>query len=118
MAQPHAAPGEIIDVRPLGARLADAASTAFVKAEQIEIARIVLHAGKEMPEHSAPGEITLQCLEGSVELRALGRTQTMRAGDLVYLGCDQPHGLRALEDSSLLLTIRLSGGHDTLGASA
>ena len=40
MAQPHATSGEVIDVRPLGERLTGAVSTALIKAEQLEIARL------------------------------------------------------------------------------
>ena len=42
--------------------------------------RIVLLAGSELREHSAPGEITVQCLEGVIEFETPGRVQKLQAG--------------------------------------
>ena len=67
MAQPHAQSGQIVSVRPLGAALAQASSTAILKAGQLEVMRIVLLTGKSLPEHMTRGEATVQCIEGEVE---------------------------------------------------
>src|SRR5262249_35697375 len=64
MAIPHAKPGEVVDVRPLGSALASAQTKTVVRAEQVEVIRLVVPAGKEIPEHKAKGEIVVQCLEG------------------------------------------------------
>ena len=110
MAQPHAEPGEIVSVRPLGAQLSEATSTAILKASQLEIIRVVLPAGKTMREHHTPGEITVQCLEGMVEFETDGKTQKMQAGDLIHLAPRARHALKALENASLLPTICLLPG--------
>ncbi len=107
MAIPHAASGELIDVRPLGEKLIRTSSSTLVRADHLEVFRLVLPAGKVAPEHKASGAITIQCLEGAVELEAGGRTQDLRAGSMVYLADAQPHAVRALEDSSLLVTMLL-----------
>lgn len=107
MAQPHAKSGEVIDVRPLGERLTGAVSTALIKAEQLEIARLVLPAGKELPQHQTPGEVIVQCIEGRIEFRSYDKTQVLNPGDLIHLAGQAPHALKALEDSSLLLIVCL-----------
>lgn len=107
MALPHAQSGQLVNVRPLGNALSSAVSHAIVKGRDIEVMRLVLAAGKTLPDHQVPGEVTLLCLEGTAELQAHGNLQVMRTGDLVYLRGDEPHALRALEDASLLLTIFL-----------
>ena len=107
MAIPHAASGELIDVRPLGANLRQAKSSTLVRANHLEVFRLVLPAGKTAPDHKASGAITIQCLEGTVEFEAHGRTQTLHAGSMVYLSDAEPHAVKALEDSSLLVTILL-----------
>ena len=107
MAIAHAASGELIDVTPLGARVKDTASTTLVRAEHLEVFRLVLPAGKSTQEHKGAGTITIQCLEGVIEFDAHGRTQTMRAGSLVYLADSEPHAVRAIEDASLLITMLL-----------
>lgn len=107
MALPHATSGQLIDVRPLGTRITEAFSYALFKTEELELIRLVLPRGKGMPEHTVPGAITIQCLEGSIELSAYQTTQTVRAGELVYLAGGEPHALHATEDASVLLTIQL-----------
>jgi quercetin dioxygenase-like cupin family protein len=107
MAIPHAASGDLIDVRPLGKDLPQAKSRTLVRADHLEVFRLVLLAGKEAPAHKAPGAITIQCLEGAVELEAHGRKQKLGAGNMVYLSDGEPHALKALQDSSLLVTVLL-----------
>jgi quercetin dioxygenase-like cupin family protein len=107
MALPHAGPGEIIDVRPLGKALADAKTTTLVKTERLEIARLVVPAGKELPTHQVPGEITVQCLEGRVAISAGGAPRVLGPGELLYLAGEEPHAVRGIESASVLLTILL-----------
>lgn len=107
MARKHATSGELISIAPLGASLADTQSSTLIRAEHFEVFRMVLPAGKATPMHEASGLITIQCIEGSVELEAHGRKQLMQPGHLVYLADREPHAVRAIEDSSLLVTIVL-----------
>ena len=108
MAIPHAQPGEVIDVRPLGSALATAKTATLIKTGRVEVVRLVMTAGKEIAGHKAPGEITVQCLEGKIAFTALGRTHELTAGQLLYLGAGEPHSVRCVEDASFLLTILLS----------
>ncbi len=108
MSQPHAQPAQVVQVAPLGAQLASAVTTALYKAQQLEVVRVVLPAGKALNEHTAPGEITLYCLEGLVWFQCGGAPQAMRAGSFVHLAAGAPHSLRAEEDASLLLTLCLA----------
>lgn len=107
MSIPHAASGELIDVRPLGSNLHQTSSSTLVRADHLEVFRLVLAAGKAPPDHKVSGAITIQCLEGAVELEAHGQTQVLYAGSMVYLADAEPHAVKALEDSSLLITILL-----------
>ncbi|HMM46677.1 MAG TPA: cupin domain-containing protein [Thiobacillaceae bacterium] len=107
MSIPHAAPGESMDIRPLGAKLHQTTSSTLLREDHLEVFRFVLPAGRVVPEHRASGALTIQCLEGEVELEAYGQRQIFRPGSLVYLGDAEPHTVRALEDSSLLVTLML-----------
>ncbi|MCA9187896.1 MAG: cupin domain-containing protein [Pirellulaceae bacterium] len=100
-----AAPAELIDVRPLGERLAVEATKKLAKTAFAELIRLVLPAGKEIKEHTAPGQLIVQCLEGRVEFTTMGSTKVLEAGQLLYLAPREPHALRAVLNSSLLLTI-------------
>ena len=110
MALPHARPGQPIDIGPLGPDLAHAASHAILKTQALELMRIVLRRGGQLPAHSVYGECTLLCLEGSVVVEAEGTSCELRANQLVLLPALQMHAVRALEDASLLLTIQLPPG--------
>ena len=107
MAIPHAKPGEIVDVRPLGSALASAQTKTLVRAEQVEVIHLVVQAGKEIPEHKAKGEVIMHCLEGRVTFTASGKAQTLEAGRLLYLPTGEPHSVKGIENASLLVTVLL-----------
>jgi quercetin dioxygenase-like cupin family protein len=107
MAIPHAKPGELIDVRPLGSALASAQTTTLVRADQVEVIRLVVPKSKEITEHKAKGEITVQCLEGKVAFTVFGKTHNVEAGKLLYLSTGEPHSVKGIENASLPLTILL-----------
>jgi quercetin dioxygenase-like cupin family protein len=105
-----ASSGELIDIRPLNNKLKTTPTTALFKSSHLEFSRTELRAGKDVPPHDAVGEMTVQCLEGRVELEIAGTTQSMRAGDLICLAGGETHSLKAIEDSSVLTTMLLHGG--------
>jgi len=105
MAQPHAKPGEIVDLRPLGPKLHDAKTTALVKEEYFEAVRLIVHAGTDIPSHKAAGDIMLHCLEGEIVLGLAASDIILKSGDWLYLKGGEWHSLIGAVDSSLLLTI-------------
>jgi len=111
MALHHAQPGEVIDLRPFGAGLKEAQTAAIIKADHFEAIRLIVLAGQEIPQHEVSGEITLHCLEGHVKLGSVPVPAALRANQWVYLEGGVRHSIKAIEDSSLLLTIFLP--HDS-----
>jgi quercetin dioxygenase-like cupin family protein len=107
MAQTHAASGDPIDVRPLGTAIAGQVTTAIMKSAQLELVRLVLPSGKSMREHRVVGEITVQCIEGLIELTTPHASLRLGPGQLVHLQGGEAHSLLALADSTALLTICL-----------
>jgi quercetin dioxygenase-like cupin family protein len=106
MALHRATSGEVIRL-PLGDQLLTTPSMALVKASELEVMRMVLDAGKAVPEHQVPGELTMQCLEGAIEILAHGKTTLLKSGEMMFLAGNVPHALHAVENSSLLVTIVL-----------
>ncbi len=100
-----AKPGDKIDVRPLGTALASAYTGTLVRTSAVEVVRLIVRAGQEIPQHKAKGELIVHCLEGRVACTALGTTRVLEAGELLYLAAGEPHSLDGIEDASLLLTI-------------
>lgn len=107
MAISHAASGQVIDVHPLAEKLSEARTLALFKTDGLEVMRPVVPAHKTVPSHQVKGEITVQCLEGEIGFTAAGQTQRMKAGALLYLAGGVEHSLKAVQDSSLLLTLVL-----------
>ena len=107
MAISHAASGEVVDVRPLNTAIATSITHTIVKTDDLEVIRIVLLAGNELPPHEVPGDITVQCLEGKVTFSVGNVARELTAGDFLYVEGGGQHSLRASEDSSLLVTIVL-----------
>jgi nucleotide-binding universal stress UspA family protein/quercetin dioxygenase-like cupin family protein len=98
-------PSDIVDIRPLAAALAAARTKTLVKASDLDIVRLIVPAGTEIPEHRAKGALVLQCLEGRVLITALGKAQNLQAGELLYLPKGERHALKGIEPAALLLTI-------------
>jgi quercetin dioxygenase-like cupin family protein len=107
MAIPHAQPGDVISVQPLGAALSDHGTQTLVKTDRMEIIRLVLPRDKEIATHTAPGPLIVQCLEGRVTFTTMGRDLQIESGQLLHLPAHEPHSVTAQEASSLLLTILL-----------
>lgn len=107
MAIPHARSGEPIDVLPLRDKLRTEKTIALFKSEDLEVMRVVLLAGKSLPPHKVAGELTLQCLEGRLDVTVDGLSHVLGAGQLLFLARDVVHGVTALEDASALVTIAL-----------
>lgn len=108
MAQTHAASGDVVDIRPVGATLVDQVTTAILKSAQLELVRLVLPSGKAMREHRVAGEITVQCVEGLIEFTTSTGIRRLGPGQLIHLQGGDAHSLLALADSTALLTICLA----------
>jgi len=105
MALSHAQLNEVISVRPLGPAIADSKTSTLLKTDTLEVIRLVLPAGKKIPPHQVPGEITVQCLEGDVEFIAGEQRHELGAGDYLALSGGCPHSLQARSDATVLVTI-------------
>jgi quercetin dioxygenase-like cupin family protein len=107
----HALSGQPVDVRPLGERLIETDSTALVTDDHLLVIRLVLMRGDGLPSHQVRGPVTMHCVEGRIEVVADEVASTMQAGDLVYLAGGSPRSLRALADSTLLVSLFRTAGH-------
>ena len=107
MSIPQVSPGDVIDVRPLNAKLRESKTHTLLKTDDMEVIRLVMPAGKIIPEHKALGEITVQCLEGKIRFGCEGSQQILCAGEMLFLTAAQPHAVEAIEDSSILVTLLL-----------
>ncbi|MGC8640185.1 MAG: hypothetical protein ACP5XB_09960 [Isosphaeraceae bacterium] len=81
-------------------------TSALVKNNWFEAIRLVLPKGHEVcHDQQMEGPIIVHCLKGRAALTTGGATHDLRAGQWVYLLGRDSHGLRAIEDSLVLLTV-------------
>jgi quercetin dioxygenase-like cupin family protein len=77
----------------------------LIKYDTLRVVLVALKAGKSLAEHRTEGRISVHVLAGHVEIKAAGRTFNLRAGGLLALDKNLPHDVRALQESSVLLTV-------------
>ena len=108
MATHHAKPNEIVDLETWAQDMPTEKTKVIAKTNEMELARLVLKAGKEFREHRVSGPITVHCVKGAVQWTAMEETQSLKAGQMVYLSSNESHSLTATVDSVVLLTIVFS----------
>jgi len=77
------------------------------KTQSLQVVQLHLSAGKQIPPHSAPGEITVQVLRGHVAFHVEDQTHDLIPGTLLYVTAGATHSLDAVKDSRVLVTKRL-----------
>ena len=105
MATHHAAPSEIVDLETWAQDLPDEQSKAIVKTPDMELARLTYPAGGDFPVHSVSGPVVIHCIEGEIKFESTATTGILGPGQLVYFEPGEPHSIRAIKDSVVLLTI-------------
>lgn len=105
MAIPHAKPGEVVDLAHLAESIPAEKTATLIKTDDVEVIRLVVAAGKEIPTHSAPGLLIVQCLSGRIAFDCLGETRELEPCQLLHLPAHEPHSVKGIEDGALLLTI-------------
>lgn len=81
----------------------------LVKYDDLRIVLTALKASTRVPEHKTEGRISVQVLSGHIQVRASGRTFSLRPGGLLALDQGVPHDIEALEESAFLLTLAWPG---------
>jgi quercetin dioxygenase-like cupin family protein len=81
----------------------------LIKYDDFRVVLTALQAKVRIPEHKADGRISVHVLTGHIQLRASGRTFSLRPGGLLAIDQGVPHGVEALEESAFLLTIAWPG---------
>jgi len=103
MALQHAVSGEVVTLHRITD--ADAKTVALMKTPSFETVQLVLREGEHIPGHAVAGSLSLYCIAGAAEIALDGGERRLDAGDWLYLEPQARHAVRALTDTSLLLTI-------------
>jgi quercetin dioxygenase-like cupin family protein len=99
---------EITRCRPDETSASGRRSEILVKTDDLRVLLVTMREGATLAEHSAPGTITIQVIEGEMAVEADGVTYDLAAGGLVSLAASVRHSVRARSDGAFLLTIAWS----------
>ncbi len=77
----------------------------LLKTPSLRVVLITMRAGTEIRDHTAPGPITVQPLQGRFALVVDGEALEIAPGAVVALAERTHHAVRAIETGAFLLTI-------------
>ncbi len=80
-------------------------SLTLVRDSSLDIILVSLKAKARLPEHKAPGSISVLVLDGRIIFGALGERLELGTHGLLTLPARVLHEVEALEDSTILITI-------------
>lgn len=100
---------EIESVRNSQPGNADRTARTLVKEGPLRVTLIAMTAGGEIAEHAAEGPITIQVLEGAIQLRLEDDAMLIGAGHIVAVPARQRHSVTAPGNAAFLLTVVMPG---------
>lgn len=107
MALKHANFMDVINLHPEPSEPAAAGSVSLLKQSRLQLMRLMLASGQSLPQHAVPGDLTIQCLSGTLTVETPQRSAMLNAGQLLALEGGTPHTVHAQSDAALLLTLLL-----------
>ena len=81
----------------------------LIKYDDFRVILTALQANVRVPEHKTEGRITIHVLSGHLQVKASGRTFSLRTGGVLALDRGILHDVQAVEESAFLLTIAWPG---------
>lgn len=81
----------------------------LIKYDNLRVVLTALQAHMRIPTHKTEGRISVHVLSGHIQLKASGRTFSLRPGGVLALDHGIPHEIEALQESAFLLTIAWPG---------
>lgn len=67
--------------------------------------RMAFKKGQVLKEHKTPFPIVVEVFEGAIDFGVRGEIQPLKKGDLIALEGNVPHDLKALEPSTVRLSL-------------
>ena len=89
----------------------------LVKEGPLRLTVMAIAPGGDLPEHSTPGPVTIQVLEGEVHFQALKVVYALTAGDVLILAAGVAHSATSTAGCVFLLTVvhaRSAGSADNM----
>lgn len=90
------------------------AGRTLAKSGRLRLVMVAMKPENAIGTHQADSPMTVHVLRGHIRYRAEGVEHELRAGQVLFFGPGDAHDIRAVEPSSLLLTLSVIGDdHET-----
>jgi hypothetical protein len=97
-------PFDILKIHPPQVAFDTIESEVLMHAEGLELLRLVIGTDHRLSaEGFECGLITIQCVEGRVEVTSADLSRQLGAGELLYFSATTKHSLRGIENAILLV---------------
>jgi quercetin dioxygenase-like cupin family protein len=80
-------------------------SRELVKKPNGKVTVFAFDAEEGLSEHTSPFDALVHVLEGEVEIAISGKPHRVKAGELLLMPANHPHGLKAVSKFKMLLTM-------------
>lgn len=80
-------------------------SKQLIKKPNGNITLFAFDKDESLTEHTSPFEAVVQMIDGEMEITIGGNPYKVKAGEVIIMPPDVPHGLKALAKSKMLLTM-------------
>jgi quercetin dioxygenase-like cupin family protein len=90
-------------------RTADHAAKTLVRTRDQRLVLMILDRGANIPVHHTDTALTIQALDGRVIVTMFESSFDLGPGQLLAIERDVPHGVVAIEDTAVLLTLAWRG---------
>lgn len=80
-------------------------SKQIIKKPNGNITLFAFDKDESLTEHTSPYEAVVYMVDGEMEIKIGGNPYNVKAGEIIIMPPDVPHGLKALQKSKMLLTM-------------
>ena len=80
-------------------------SKQIIKKPNGNITLFAFDKDESLTEHSSPYEAVVYMVDGEMEIRIGGNPYDVKAGEIIVLPSNVPHGLKATQKSKMILTM-------------
>jgi quercetin dioxygenase-like cupin family protein len=96
---------EMITRFPPGESASKRRAEILIKQPDLRVVLITMLKGAHLQEHTAPGPVLIQCLEGELRVTGGETPEDIHPGSVIYFQPGVLHAVEALTDGAFLLTI-------------
>jgi quercetin dioxygenase-like cupin family protein len=80
-------------------------SKQIIKKPNGNITLFAFDQDESLTEHTSPYEAIVYMVDGEIEIKIGGNPYNVKAGEIIVMPPDIPHGLKAIQRSKMLLTM-------------